>query len=131
MALKIAVDFDGTLTKGNYYPEIGPELREGIEYLKLLKSQGVKIYLDTMRSGKELEEAIEWCRERGLEFDSVGPHRSQKRWTNSCKTHADYSIDDRNIGTPLKYTSIGGSYVDWPALIEIFQNRLEIDGWLE
>lgn len=125
--LKIAVDFDGTLVK-HRYPEIGEALTEGIKFLiSLQKTNGVKIYLDTMRSGKELKDAVKFCKENGLEFDALGPHPSQKRWTDSPKCHADYSIDDRNIATPVLYDEIGRPYVDWKRLIPEFQKRVETD----
>lgn len=125
--IKLAVDFDGTLVK-HRYPKIGEPLEDGIKFLiSLQKNHGVKIYLDTMRSDKELQEAVDFCKEKGLEFDSVGPHKSQYRWTNSKKCHADYSIDDRNIACPVLYDEIGRPYVDWKRLIPEFQKRLETD----
>lgn len=130
MSLKIAIDFDGTLTKGNSYPQIAPPLLKGIEFLKQLREKGAKIYLDTMRSGKELQEAIEWCKGLGLEFDSVGPHHSQFRWTRSTKVHADYSIDDRSLGIPVLYTSLGSPYIDWEKLIPMIEERLKKEGWI-
>lgn len=125
--LQIAVDFDGTLTKGNYFPEISEPLLKGINFLIKLQEYGAKIYLDTMRSGKYLDEAIEFCQLYGLKFDSIGPSNKQKKWTTSNKCHADYSIDDRNIGIPLLYDENNKPYVDWNKLITIFKERLKID----
>lgn len=124
--MKIAVDFDGTLCK-HRYPEIGEPLSLGIEFLKDLQKKGAKLYLDTMRSGKELEEAITWCKARGLEFDSIGPHKSQFRWTKSSKCHGDYAIDDRSIGVPVIYDELGRPYIDWSHLIEDFNERVGKD----
>lgn len=128
--LKIAVDFDGTLCL-HRYPQIGEELSKGIEFLKNLREKGAHIYLDTMRSGEELKEAVDWCKERGLEFDSVGPHYSQTRWTKSPKTHADYEIDDRScFGDLISYDEMNRPYVNWINLIQDFTARLEREGWL-
>ena len=128
--LKIAVDFDGTLCK-HRYPEIGEELPKGIEFLKNLRELGVQVYLDTMRCGKELEEAIKWCKDRGLEFDSIGPHITQRRWTTSPKCHADYEIDDRScFGDLISYDELDRPYVNWINLIQDFTARLKREGWL-
>lgn len=128
--LKIAVDFDGTLCL-HRYPLIGPELREGIEFLKKMKKLGAEIYLDTMRSGKELWEAVKWCKDRGLDFDSIGPAEAQRQWTTSSKTHADYEIDDRScFGDLLSYDEEDRPYINWSELIPEFESRLKREGWL-
>lgn len=121
--LQIAVDFDGTLTKGNYYPAIGDIQQDGINFLKDLQNLGAKIYLDTMRSGQDLINAIKVCKHYGLEFDSVGPNLLQFGWTDSNKCHADFAIDDRNLGTPLKYDENGKPYVNWKLVRRIFKER--------
>lgn len=66
----IAVDFDGTLCK-QAWPEIGEENEALIRHLKERKAEGARLILWTNREGDLLEEAVEWCRERGLEFDTV------------------------------------------------------------
>ena len=128
MSLKLAIDFDGTLCL-HRYPNIGEPLVEGIEWLKQLRSRGAKLFLDTMRSGKELEEAINWCKSYGLEFDSIGPEASQMRWTSSPKCHADYGIDDRS-NLDVLYDDLNRAYINWDSLIPKFENRLRKEGWL-
>ncbi len=66
----IAVDFDGTIVE-NRYPEIGPEIAFATETLKMLIADRHKVILWTVREGKQLEEAVEWCRKRGVEFYAV------------------------------------------------------------
>ena len=66
----IAVDFDGTLCT-DCFPDIGQPNTALIELLQGLKQQGRQIILWTCRCGKQLEEAVEWCRKRELEFDAV------------------------------------------------------------
>lgn len=128
--LKIAVDFDGTLCL-HRYPEIGPELEKGIEFLKYLQEIGAEIYLDTMRSGKELREAVKWCYDRDLIFDSIGPDPSQRKWTSSQKTHADYAIDDRSLyGLYISYDDNGTPFINWENLIPDFIDRIEKEGWI-
>lgn len=128
--LKLAVDFDGTLCH-HRYPQIGEELTEGIEFLKGLQKQGAQLFLDTMRSGTELEEAIKWCKDRGLVFDSIGPQISQRRWTTSPKCHADFSIDDRNATVPVLYDDKNSPFLDWKEFIPKFIERLKREGWIK
>ena len=60
----IAVDFDGTLCK-QAWPEIGEANEALILHLKKRKAEGARLILWTNREGDLLEEAVEWCRERG------------------------------------------------------------------
>ena len=66
----IAVDFDGTIVE-HRYPEIGREIPFAIDTLKMLIADRHKVILWTVREGKLLEDAVEWCRERGVEFYAV------------------------------------------------------------
>ncbi|HEY4787172.1 MAG TPA: hypothetical protein VIH57_14035 [Bacteroidales bacterium] len=97
--MKIAVDFDGTIVE-HKYPLIGQELLFAIETLKELQRQQHLIVLWTFRAGKELEEAVEYCRQRGLEFYAVNKNYPEEEFeeTISRKINADLFIDDRNLG---------------------------------
>ena len=63
----IAVDFDGTIVE-NRYPEIGAEIPFAIETLKMLIADRHRLVLWSCREGELLEQALQWCRERGVEF---------------------------------------------------------------
>ena len=100
--MTIAVDFDGTIVE-HRYPAIGEERPFAIDTLKMLIKDHHRLILWTVRTGKLLDEAVEWCRQRGVEFYATNrdfpeevpeknPHYSRK--LNSI----DYFIDDRNIG---------------------------------
>lgn len=96
----IAVDFDGTIVT-HEYPKIGKELPFAIDTLKRLQSEfHHQLILWTMRDGKELEEAIEFCRARGLEFYAVNASYPEEVYElgMSRKVNADLFIDDRNLG---------------------------------
>lgn len=97
--MKIAVDFDGTIV-AHKYPAIGEELLFAIETLKELQRRQHQLILWTFRSGKELEEAVEYCRKRGLEFYAVNKNYPEEVFDDSIsrKIIADVYIDDRNIG---------------------------------
>jgi hypothetical protein len=68
--LYIAVDFDGTLCS-NEWPHIGYPNRKLIDKLIYMRLQGHKITLFSCREGKLLDDAVEWCKYRGLEFHSI------------------------------------------------------------
>lgn len=98
--MTIAVDFDGTIVE-HKYPAIGKEKAFAIETLLELKEQGHKIILWTSREGKMLEEAIAFCKDRGLEFNAVNslyPDRYMFKKNEGRKLVADLYIDDRNLG---------------------------------
>ena len=97
----IAVDFDGTIVE-HRYPAIGKERLFAIETLKRLNNDGHKLILWTVREGRLLEEAVEFCRERGVEFYAVNrdyPEEEKEKNSHfSRKLKADVWIDDRNVG---------------------------------
>ena len=96
----IAVDFDGTIVE-HKYPEIGKEIPFATSTLRMLAEQRHQIILWTVRRGELLEEAVEWCRERGVEFYAVNKNYPEEKLTHegySRKLQADLFIDDRNLG---------------------------------
>lgn len=99
--MTIAVDFDGTIVQDRY-PEIGRELPFATQTLKMLQKDGHYLILWTVRQGRTLEEALAWCKERGLEFYAVNkdfPEEDEgKNRSYSRKIKADIFIDDRNVG---------------------------------
>lgn len=98
--MTIAVDFDGTIVE-HRYPEIGREIPFAIETLKMLSKEGHRLILWSVREGHLLDEAVAWCRERGLEFYAVNkdfPEESTKHDNYSRKLKVELFIDDRNVG---------------------------------
>lgn len=98
--IKIAVDFDGTIVE-HEYPAIGKEMLFAFQTLKELEKKGALLILWTFRAGKELDEAVEFCRKNGLEFYAVNknyPEEVFDEFKVSRKINADIYIDDRNIG---------------------------------
>ena len=97
----IAVDFDGTIVE-DHYPKIGEELPFATDTLKMLIAERHRLILWTVREGQTLDDAVAWCRERGVEFYAVNrDYPEEKRENNpnySRKLKADLFIDDRNIG---------------------------------
>lgn len=97
--LKIAVDFDGTIVEHNY-PAIGKEKLFAFRTLRELDKLGARLILWTFRTGKELDEAIEYCRRNGIEFYAVNKNYPEEvvDETVSRKIDVDIYIDDKNLG---------------------------------
>ena len=99
--MTIAVDFDGTIVT-HEYPKIGKERTFATDTLKHLIKDGHKLVLWTVREGDLLDEAVNWCRERGVEFYAINrDYPEEERENNnhfSRKLKVDLWIDDRNIG---------------------------------
>lgn len=112
--LILCVDFDGTIVQ-DAFPNIG-EPRQGrfhrtfLEDLIYLQKKGHKIILWTCREGEHLEQAVAFCKERGLEFDAVNDDLDEvkQKYTDKLeiwrasgrarKVFANYYIDDRAVG---------------------------------
>lgn len=120
----IAVDFDGTIVE-HKYPAIGPEIPFAIETLKKLQAERHKIILWSVREGKLLEEAVEFCRQRGLEFYAVNrDYPEEEKGQNnhySRKLKADLFIDDRNLG----------GLPDWGTIYEMVTKKLSYEDLLD
>ena len=113
----IAVDFDGTIVE-HRYPAIGKELPFAIDTLRKLAEEGHRLILWTVREGQYLDDAVEFCRSRGLEFYAVNrdypeeEKENNQRFTRKLK--ADLWIDDRNLG----------GLPDWGTIYEMIHHRL-------
>ncbi len=98
-SLTIAVDFDGTLVE-NQYPKMGKPVLFAFETLKQLQEEGHRLILWTYRHGSELDEAVAFCKQKGITFYAVNKSFPEEEFdeTQSRKILADIYIDDRNIG---------------------------------
>lgn len=97
--LTIAIDFDGTIVEDDY-PKIGKPKLFAFETLKKLQEKGHRLILWTYRYGKQLDEAIHFCKENGIVFYAVNKSFPEENFDPkySRKINADLFIDDRNIG---------------------------------
>lgn len=113
----IAVDFDGTIVE-HKYPAIGKEIPFAIDTLKKLAEEQHRLILWTVRNGMLLEEAVDYCRERGLEFYAVNRNYPEENIGHevaySRKLQVDVWIDDRNIG----------GLPDWGIIYQMIHNNL-------
>ncbi len=116
--LTIAVDFDGTIVE-NRYPEIGKPVLFAVETLLKLQEEGHNLILWTYRTGSHLDEAVLFCRKKGISFYAVNKSYPEEIYDHSLsrKIQADYFIDDRNIGGLMGWGEI------YHRLIEISASR--------
>lgn len=114
---KLAIDFDGTIVE-DAYPAIGKTKTFAFETLKQLQSEGYRLILWTYRSGKSLEDAVEFCRKNGIEFYAVNSSFEGEEFDQSVqsrKIDADLFIDDRNLG----------GFPGWGEVYEIIKQKIE------
>lgn len=121
--LKIAIDFDGTCVQ-HEYPKVGAENPKAVKVLtRLAKNHDLILY--TMRSRKELQDAVDWFKTHDIPLFGINKNPEQKAWTASPKIYANLYIDDAALGVPL----IAGPkrpYVSWPHI----EKWLESNGFL-
>ncbi|WP_108113567.1 BT0820 family HAD-type phosphatase [Kordia periserrulae] len=113
-SLLIAIDFDGTIVDDGY-PKIGSPKIFAFETMKRLQQDGHRLILWTYRSGRKLEEAVQFCADNGIEFYAVNSSYPEEVFDGkvSRKINADYFIDDRNIG----------GFIGWGKVYQILTNE--------
>lgn len=97
----VAIDFDGTITKGDLYPEIGEIREHAKEIINGLQKRRCCVIIFTCREKKEAEMAREWLKKQGIIFNHFNQNcerRIQKYGCSARKIGADIYIDDRSIG---------------------------------
>ncbi len=100
--MTIAIDFDGTIVE-HAYPKIGKPIPFAIETLLQLQEDGHRLILWTVRRGDLLQEAVDYCAERGLHFFAEnenyrGEMEELPIGDYPRKLKADLFIDDKNLG---------------------------------
>jgi hypothetical protein len=109
----IAIDFDGTVVT-HEWPKIGTDV--GAEpILRQLVENGHLLILWTMRSGPELDAAVEWFKIRDIPLYGANKNPDQ-HWSTSPKAYAQLYIDDAALGMPLIRPAGKRPYVDWRAV---------------
>ena len=132
----IATDFDGTLCEF-CWPEIGRANRAVINALLDEQAHGAKIILWTCRTGKQLEEAVEWCSREGIAFDAVNenlPENTELYGSDCRKVHASEYWDDRSVivhhGRLSKLTAVVKESHSFPGIQTIWLDEsLRLRTW--
>lgn len=111
--LIIAIDFDGTIVE-DAYPRIGEPLMFAIETIKTLQSKGHRLILWTCRNGKKLQEAVDFCKKKGITFYAINKNYPEEDSDekSSRKIYADVFVDDRNVGGFIGWTEVYKQLVD-------------------
>jgi len=119
---QILIDADGTCWF-HEYPYIGDPVPGAIEVLKELESAGHTLILHTMRHDELLEEAEEWFLRHDIHITYSNCNPTQE--TGSRKVYGHISIDDHNLGIPLKYIPENHHkpYVDWDGVKKLLKER--------
>ena len=106
----VAIDFDGTITKDNEFPEKIGVLRDGckeaIDYIR----ENHKVIIWTCRSGEYLAEAVKFLNDNGIGYDAINADIYPK---TDRKIMADIYIDDKNIFC---------KEVDWAKIKKYFES---------
>lgn len=126
----IAVDFDGTCVSHDY-PRIGHDIG-AVPVLRRLVASGASLVLWTMRSGKELDDAVQWFLDNDIFLFGIQRNPEQDKWTTSPKAYASLYIDDAALGCPLVRPANGARpYVDWRAVEGLLFTPHDEERWLE
>jgi len=119
--MDIVIDFDGTVVMHSY-PKIGKGIG-AVSILKKLIENGHKLILFTMRSDKQLNEAVNWFKENEIPLYGIQKNPTQQNWATSPKAYGQLIIDDAALGAPLIYdkTIHPRPFIDWVEVDKILQ----------
>lgn len=95
----IAVDFDGTLVEDKF-PQIGEPIEKVWDAMIVAQNNGAKIILWTSRDHENLEEAVQFCLDRGFHFDAINENLDECKvfWGNDTrKVYANEYWDDKAV----------------------------------
>lgn len=129
MGKVIALDFDGTLVE-NCWPEIGAPIPETIAAYHKERGEGTQFVLWTCRTGKKLDEALEWCKSQGLDFEAVNqnvPEKIEEFGEDCRKVSADEYWDDRAVKMPAEAVIPIVETKEAKAMPSIFRKPVQID----
>jgi hydroxymethylpyrimidine pyrophosphatase-like HAD family hydrolase len=95
----IAIDFDGTIVE-DAYPEIGEPKIFAFETLKEMQKAHHQLILWTTREGEKLDEAVDFCRNNGIEFYAVNNSYPEEEFDGkaSRKINCEVFISHKNVG---------------------------------
>ncbi|MFT4072853.1 MAG: hypothetical protein QM654_13140 [Dysgonamonadaceae bacterium] len=113
--MTIAVDFDGTIVE-HRYPGIGAPIPFAIETLLQLQKERHILILWSVREGRLLQEAVDYCASKGLVFYAANKNHPEEEVEKAPrKLMADLFIDDRNLG----------GLPDWGVIYQVIQSAAQ------
>ena len=117
----IAIDFDGTISRGKY-PAIDGLQPYAVDTINALFDGGHYIIINTCRSHDQLLDAINFMLHYGIRFHRVNdnePESIKLYKNNSRKIYAHVYIDDKNLGGfpgwPVAHAAIQEKESEWQA----------------
>lgn len=124
----ICVDFDGTIVD-HAYPDIGSDNPGALEWMKRWQDAGAAIILWTMRSGVELQQAVDYLLKEGVEPYGVNENPDQSSWSSSPKAYGHIYVDDAAFGCPLHQRAyFNRPAVDWSIVGPVILHKLREGG---
>lgn len=127
--IPIEVDWDYTLTKCSSWENGTMEINyEAFDIMKRWSREyNVGWILNSMRHDEILKEPLEILEKEGVKLYSLRKNPRQDQDGNEVtKAFAVFCIDDRNVGTPVKWLDgCNRPYVDWVEVDKIMTPILE------
>jgi hypothetical protein len=123
----IVVDCDGTVVT-HEYPKMGKDIG-AVPVLKELIDNKHQLILFTMRSGKKLDDAVNWFKENEIPLFGIQTNPSQHEWTDSPKAYGQLILDDAAAFAPLKFDQEYSNrpFIDWGKM----RDELVRTGWIK
>ena len=123
--MNICIDFDGTMVN-HVYPGVGEPVPGAIEACKKFIEEGCNIILWTMRSGKTLDDAVDFFDKHDIKLWGINNNPMQIYWTTSPKAYADYYVDDASACCPLiQVDGWNRPCVDWFVISRFIMDKIE------
>ena len=109
----IVIDCDGTVMTHDY-PRIGKDIG-AVPVLKELIKNKHQLILFTMRSGKKLDDAVNWFKENEIPLFGIQTNPTQHEWTDSPKAYGQLILDDAAAFAPLRLdlSYSNRPFIDW------------------
>jgi hypothetical protein len=123
----IVIDCDGTVMTHDY-PRIGKDIG-AVPVLKELIDNKHQLILFTMRSGKTLNDAVNWFKENEISLFGIQTNPTQHEWTDSPKAYGQLIIDDAAAFAPLRLdlSYSNRPFIDWDKM----RDELVRTGWIK
>ena len=123
----IVVDCDGTVMTHDY-PRIGKDIG-AVPVLKELIKNKHQLILFTMRSGKKLDDAVNWFKENEIPLFGIQTNPTQHEWTDSPKAYGQLILDDAAAFAPLRLdlSYSNRPFIDWDKM----RDELVRTGWIK
>jgi hypothetical protein len=108
--MRIAIDFDGTIVKGDNYPNIGELALNAKTVINKLFNEGHKILINSCRTGKYEGMIEDFLKENDIHYHYINCNQPEDiyKYKQDCrKISADVYIDDNNLlGIPNDWNDI-------------------------